>query len=146
MIGLPRTRRWAALSGAMAASLLLPALALRLAPVEAVDIAIQPVKPLTPRYPPASADAIEGSLFAAADGDMTADTALRLAGIAGRFPGQAVALVRGSDGTLKTMAIGDSHEGWTLTALAPAAAQFAKGRDTLRLDLPPAEATALPSN
>lgn len=66
----------------------------------------------------------------------TFDDAPVLAGIAGRLPHDAVAMVRNADGTTHIVAIGQAHEGWRLEALAPDAALFVRGARRLRVPLP----------
>lgn len=65
-----------------------------------------------------------------------AEDAPRLIGIVGRLPDKAVAMVRAADGSTKVLAPGQSHDGWTLTSLAPDAALFTRGDRRVRSFLP----------
>lgn len=68
-----------------------------------------------------------------------AEDAPKLVGIAGRLPDQAIAMVRMADGGTKVLAPGESHDGWTLTSLAPDAALFTRGKRRVRSFLAPVE-------
>lgn len=59
-----------------------------------------------------------------------------LVGVAGRIDKDAVAMVRGADGRTRTLAIGDSIDGWKLAALAIDAAFFTRGAARVRVPLP----------
>ncbi|MET0309962.1 MAG: hypothetical protein ABW023_14745 [Sphingomonas sp.] len=67
--------------------------------------------------------------------DVPAD-APQLAGIVGRLGEDVVALVRTSDGTTRTLRIGESVEGWQLVSLAIDAAFFSRGTQRVRVPLP----------
>ncbi|MBE7204740.1 MAG: hypothetical protein INR70_44045, partial [Parafilimonas terrae] len=56
-----------------------------------------------------------------------------LAGIVGRLPDQAVALVRLPDGRSRSVAIGGVVDGWTLVALSADAALFTRGGERARV-------------
>ncbi len=71
----------------------------------------------------------------AADAGSPADAPL-LAGIAGRLPHDAVAMVRNEDGTTAIVAIDQIYRGWRLEALAADAALFVRGTQRLRVPLP----------
>lgn len=58
-----------------------------------------------------------------------------LVGIAGRLGTDAVAIVRGAEGT-RTLHIGESIDGWTLASLAIDAAFFTRGAQRVRVPLP----------
>lgn len=91
-------------------------------------------RPVTPS-PLADIGAVyERQLFAPADGvgEMPAD-APALVGIAGRLNRDAVALVRLSDGSARTLAVGASVDGWRLESLAIDAAFFTRGRERVRV-------------
>jgi hypothetical protein len=85
--------------------------------------------------PPAAAPArvFERRLFAAAEGDAAPADAPVLTGIAGRLNRDAVALVRIADGSARTLAIGQSVDGWRLESLAIDAAFFTRGRERVRV-------------
>lgn len=70
------------------------------------------------------------------DFDSASPTPPELAGIVGRLPDAAVALVRAPGGGSRTLALGDSMEGWRLAALAPDAAFFTRGSEKVRVALP----------
>ncbi|TKD53120.1 hypothetical protein [Sphingomonas baiyangensis] len=59
-----------------------------------------------------------------------------LVGIAGRLNVDAVALVRSADGSTRTLAIGESIDGWRLQSLAIDAAGFARGGRQVRVAMP----------
>ena len=87
---------------------------------------------------PAFAAAVRRPLFGVA-GPASDDGAAGqpdLVGIAGRLPDAAMALVRGADGRARSLAIGDSVEGWRLAALARDAALFTRGAERVRVPLP----------
>lgn len=63
----------------------------------------------------------------------------QLVGIVGRVPHDAVVLVRKGDGSVQTLAVGASSEGWTLAAIARDATLFTRGPLTMRVDLPMAD-------
>lgn len=69
----------------------------------------------------------------------TPDDAPSLAGIVGRIGADAVALVRTTDGRTRTIAVGDSIDGWTLQSLAIDAAYFTRGGQKARVPLPAGE-------
>jgi hypothetical protein len=56
-----------------------------------------------------------------------------LTGIAGRLNRDAVALVRIADGSARTLAVGESVDGWRLESLAIDAAFFTRGRERVRV-------------
>lgn len=66
---------------------------------------------------------------------MPAD-APQLSGIVGRIDRDAVALVRAADGSTRTLAPGESIDGWRLESLALDAAFFTRGGQRLRVALP----------
>lgn len=80
-------------------------------------------------------------LFAAplAGSEALPPDAPQLTGIAGRLGSDAVALVRTAQGTIRSLAIGDSVDGWTLESLSIDAALFARGGRRVRVPLPAAE-------
>ncbi|MBC9032513.1 hypothetical protein IAG41_08930 [Sphingomonas sp. JC676] len=105
-----------------------------------------PVKKQTPRPVPVAAEAAPPPLAAIYErplfgnavveaGEAPAD-APQLAGIVGRLGGDAVALVRTSDGTTRALRIGESVDGWQLVSLAIDAAFFARGTQRVRVPLP----------
>jgi len=107
---------------------------------------VAPAKKSAPRPVPLAAEAAPAPLAAIYErplfgnagvevGEAPAD-APQLAGIVGRLGADAVALVRTSDGTTRTLRIGESVEGWQLVSLAIDAAFFARGTQRVRVPLP----------
>lgn len=98
-------------------------------------------RPIAPRPLPSGMVAAR-SLFldpvATAGVEPRAD-APALVGIAGRLPDDAVAMIRGDDGTTRTLALGQVHRGWRLDSLSTDAALFTRGSQRLRVALPPAD-------
>ncbi|HVJ02774.1 MAG TPA: hypothetical protein VM662_11375 [Sphingomonas sp.] len=128
-----------ALAGAGAVALLTPLLLLPTAkqPVPAQESAtLQPLA--VPQVPPLAA-AYERALFAPAGGveaEAPPQDAPALVGVAGRLGADAVALVRTADGSTRTLAIGESVDGWQLASLAIDAAFFTRGAQRVRVPLP----------
>lgn len=83
------------------------------------------------------------TLFAPAEAEAAPADAPMLTGIAGRLNRDAVALVRLADGSARTLAVGESVDGWRLESLAIDAAFFTRGRERVRVAMqdepPPAE-------
>jgi len=106
-----------------------------LAPARPLATPPAPDRPLAPPAAPAPLRAaFARPLFAApAAADLPVD-APQLLGIVGRLNRDAVALVRGAGGT-RTLAPGDSIDGWQLRALAIDAAYFTRGAQSLRVPL-----------
>ncbi len=109
-----------------------------------------PGRPAVAR-PQASADAslVAGSkLFRAeADGATThmPEDAPELAGIIGRPPHDAVALIRSDGGGTRTLAPGQSFQGWRLEAVSAEAALFSRGPRQIRVTMPQADPTESPA-
>lgn len=128
-----------ALAGAGAVALLTPLLLLSTAerPVPAQESATR--QPLAvPQAPPLAA-AYERALFApatSAEAEALPQDAPALVGVAGRLGADAVALVRTADGSTRTLAIGESVDGWQLASLAIDAAFFTRGTQRVRVPLP----------
>lgn len=76
-----------------------------------------------------------GAVPAAEEIPVPAD-APRLIGIVGRIGSDAVAMMRGADGTGRSLAVGESVDGWRLESLAIDAAFFSRGNERLRVPLP----------
>ncbi len=91
------------------------------------------VATIVPPPLPTPARVFERPLFAAAEGDATPADAPVLTGIAGRLNRDAVALVRVADGSARTLAVGESVDGWRLESLAIDAAFFTRGRERVRV-------------
>ena len=80
------------------------------------------------------AEAIEEADVGGGSGDAPA-----LVGIVGRLPDAAVAMVRRASGGTRTLAPGESVDGWRLESLAATAALFVKGDRRVRAELPAGE-------
>lgn len=135
-------RRWQlALGAAAALAVAMPAVLLLPGPAP---------KPLPPPPPPQSfapppqpplAAAFARTLFGASAGEADAPPAdaPALAGIVGRIDRDAVALVRTAEGATRSLAIGESVDGWRLESLAIDAAFFTRGSERVRVPLPAGE-------
>lgn len=88
---------------------------------------------LVPPPLPAPARVFDRPLFAAAEASTAPADAPVLTGIAGRLNRDAVALVRIADGSARTLAVGESVDGWRLESLAIDAAFFTRGRERVRV-------------
>ncbi|HEY0623462.1 hypothetical protein [Sphingomonas sp.] len=95
---------------------------------------------------PEIAAVYERPLFAVAEGGeaLPAD-APALVGIAGRLNKDAVALVRLADGSARSLAVGESVDGWRLESLAIDAAFFTRGRERVRVAMTTLEAEPDPA-
>ncbi|MHA6722501.1 hypothetical protein [Sphingomonas sp. RS2018] len=99
-----------------------------------------PPPPLTASASAPLAAVYRRPLFAAAAiTDETPADAPDLVGIAGRIGRDAVAMVRTADGSTRTLAIGESADGWTLRAVAIDAAAFERGGQEVRVPMPSAD-------
>lgn len=97
-------------------------------PASAIERAVIPA-PI-----PEIAAAYERPLFAVTEGGEAAPAdAPALVGIAGRLNKDAVALVRIADGSARSLAVGESVDGWRLESLAIDAAFFTRGRERVRV-------------
>ncbi|MGN7159305.1 hypothetical protein [Sphingomonas sp. SAFR-052] len=94
------------------------------------------VAPLAaPATPPPLRAAFARTLFAPPAADALPDDAPVLLGVVGRLDRDAVALVRGAEGT-RSLSPGDSIDGWQLRSLAIDAAYFTRGGQTTRVPMP----------
>ncbi|WP_436828201.1 hypothetical protein [Sphingomonas sp. DT-207] len=94
--------------------------------------------PLTAAAPATLTAAYERALFGQPEGvaaEALPQDAPVLVGVAGRLGADAVALVRGADGATRTLAIGESVDGWQLASLAIDAAFFTRGAQRIRVPL-----------
>lgn len=94
-----------------------------------------PPEPVAWRMPPPLSAALERPLF-----DTAAETAVpadapELIGIVGRLDRDAVAMVRGRDGAMRTLRPGEGIDGWRLRSLAIDAAYFTRGAQSARVAL-----------
>lgn len=96
--------------------------------------AVPPPEPVAWRSPPPLAAALERPLFAPAEAEVAAD-APELVGIVGRLDRDAVAMVRGRDGGVRTLRPGEGIDGWQLRSLAIDAAYFTRGAQSARVAL-----------
>lgn len=84
--------------------------------------------------PPPLSASLERSLFEAPAAEAPAD-APELVGIVGRLDQDAVAMVRGRDGAMRTLRPGEGVDGWQLRSLAIDAAYFTRGTQSARVAL-----------
>lgn len=135
-------RRWVLTLGAAALAAVAMPLLLLPAGREPVPGQVEPLPPLAVPSPAPLTTAFERPLFAAPAGEAQADLpqdAPALVGIVGRIDRDAVAMVRTAEGTSRTLAIGESVDGWRLDALAIDAASFSRGSERVRVPLPAGE-------
>lgn len=135
---IPRAH-WIALACAGAIAVGMPALLLPAGPVPPPPPPRAAPQPLGPPSQPPLTVVFERSLFGRAEPAETRQDAPALVGIVGRLDRDAVAMVRGADGTTRTLRIGESVDGWTLASLAIDAAFFTRGGERVRVALPAAD-------
>lgn len=122
------------LGTAAAFALAMPAALLWPRGERAVSAAPTAERAVTPPPVPVVAAVYERLLFATAEGgDAAPADAPALVGIAGRLNKDAVALVRLADGSARSLAVGESVDGWRLESLAIDAAFFTRGRERVRV-------------
>lgn len=92
------------------------------------------LEPMVWAAPPPLSVALERPLFDAGDGEAPID-APELVGIVGRLDRDAVAMVRGRDGGVRTLRPGEGVDGWQLRSLAIDAAYFTRGAQSARVGL-----------
>lgn len=106
-------------------------------------VAAPVVAPIASNALPAASRVFGRTLFAPTEAEAAPADAPMLTGIAGRLNRDAVALVRLADGSARTLAVGESVDGWRLESLAIDAAFFTRGRERVRVAMqdepPPAE-------
>ena len=90
--------------------------------------------PVAWRTPPPLSASLERPLFDRAEAQAPAD-APDLVGIVGRLDQDAVAMVRGQDGGVRTLRPGEGVDGWQLRSLAIDAAYFTRGTQSARVTL-----------
>lgn len=122
------------LAGAVLVALAVPPWLLR-EPGQAAQapVALPPLA--TPATPPPLRAAFARTLFAPSAADALPADAPQLLGVVGRLGRDAVAMVRGSEGT-RTLSPGDSIDGWQLRSLAIDAAFFTRGGQSARVPMP----------
>ncbi|WP_294330491.1 hypothetical protein [uncultured Sphingomonas sp.] len=134
---MPRAQK-IALATAAGVAVLLPVLLL--APGATPPPKPAPVlAPLVAPLAPPLAHLFDRPLFAPAVEAAPPPDAPQLTGIVGRLGSDAVALVRTAQGPSRTLAIGDSVDGWRLESLSIDAALFSRGGQRVRVPLPTAE-------
>jgi hypothetical protein len=131
----PLNPRWLLLPAALLAGAM-PTLLLRAPRTPATTAPAQPSLGAPPEAPPLAA-AFTRPMFAAnTDAAPSAPDAPALVGVVGRLMQDAVALVRTADGTTRTLAPGESVDGWRLESLAADAAYFTRGNQRARVPMP----------
>jgi hypothetical protein len=131
----PLNPRWLLLPAALLAGAM-PTLLLRAPRTPATTAPAQAPLGAPPEAPPLAA-AFTGPMFAAnTDAAPSAPDAPALVGVVGRLMQDAVALVRTADGTTRTLAPGESVDGWRLESLAADAAYFTRGNQRARVPMP----------
>ena len=132
-----------ALCAAAVLAIAMPALLLRPAARVKPVAGVPPLTTLVPSTVPPHTSLFRRTLFGAssapaAEAPLPAD-APQLVGIVGRIGSDAVAMVRGAGGTSRTLAVGESVDGWRLESLAIDAGSFTRGNERLRVPLPAGE-------
>ncbi|WP_010543195.1 hypothetical protein [Sphingomonas elodea] len=100
---------------------------------------VRRASPLGSPTEPPLAHVFDRPLFAAPVEPVLPPDAPVLTGVVGRLGSDAVALVRTAQGTSRTLAIGDSIDGWRLESLSIDAALFSRGGQRARVPMPAAE-------
>lgn len=132
--GLTRDGRWALVLAAVAIGLPAAVILPRVAQAPVADV--PPPKTVEWRNPPPLSSALSRPLFGVAGADQPPPAdAPDLVGIVGRLNVDAVAMVRGQDGSVRTLRPGEGVDGWQLRSLATDAAYFTRGAQTARVML-----------
>ncbi|WP_066720914.1 hypothetical protein [Sphingomonas pituitosa] len=130
----------AALTAAALAAVAFPVLLLRpgTAPQPRASRVLPPL--VAPAEPPLT-HVFDRPLFTApaVEAEALPADAPQLTGIVGRLGSDAVALVRTAQGSGRSLAIGDSVDGWRLESLSIDAALFSRGGQRARVPLPAAD-------
>lgn len=132
-MAMKRITRWASILGAVA--LAIPAAMLVPRIIAGPNATTIPQAPIDWRAPSPLSAALGRSLFDAAASAPTPADAPELVGIVGRLGQDAVAMVRGRDGAVRTLKPGEGVDGWQLGALAMDAAYFTRGTQQARVPL-----------
>ncbi|PZO74521.1 MAG: hypothetical protein DI632_13245 [Sphingomonas hengshuiensis] len=127
-------RDHALIAGAAVIALAVPPWLLR-EPARRAPAPAAPAALAAPPVPPPLRATFARALFAPPAADALPDDAPQLLGIVGRLGRDAVALVRGAEGT-RTLSPGDSIDGWQLRSLAIDAAYFTRGGQNARVPMP----------
>lgn len=135
-------RAGAALAGAMGCAILVPValLADRAAPPPRIETAApSPIIPSPAGSIDQGRDLFGGDTPPVAapegDADLSAGELPRVVGVVGRLPDRAVALVRGAGGGTRTIAMGESIDGWRLDSIAADAVLFTRGDRRARVEV-----------
>lgn len=134
-------RRWiVGFAGAGVVAVAMPLILLQAGPAQRMPQAKE-LGPLAVSTPAPLQTAFTRSLFGkpASESDTLPQDAPQLVGVVGRIDRDAVAMIRTADGTSRSLAIGESVDGWRLDALAIDAASFSRGRERVRVPLPAGE-------
>ncbi|MGN7999418.1 hypothetical protein [Sphingomonas sp. 22176] len=136
---IPRAQR-IALGAAALAAVALPIALLQPGAVVPVRTP-RPLPPLVAPTEPPLTHVFDRPLFTASTTESEAlpADAPQLTGIVGRLGSDAVALVRTAQGSSRSLAIGDSVDGWRLESLSIDAALFSRGGQRARVPLPAAD-------
>jgi hypothetical protein len=126
-----------ALGVAALSAVILPVALLRPSATPVVR-AQQPLPTLVAPAEPPLTHVFDRPLFAAptTESETLPADAPQLTGIVGRLGSDAVALVRTAQGSSRSLAIGDSVDGWRLESLSIDAALFSRGGQRARVPLP----------
>lgn len=127
---------WTALAVVGALALVLPVALLLPGRADKAPAAAPMPAPIGAGTMPVLARAYERPLFGTAEPAAAPSDAPQLVGIVGRLNVDAVALVKGSDGSTRTLRVGESADGWSLASLAIDAAFFTRGNERVRVPLP----------
>lgn len=139
---MPRAQK-IALAAAAGVAVLLPVLLLVPGATPPPKPASMPAPLAAPTAPPL-AHLFDRALFAPPVDVAPPPDAPQLTGIVGRLGSDAVALVRTAQGPSRTLAIGDSVDGWRLESLSIDAGLFSRGGQRVRVPLPTAEGDPAP--
>lgn len=127
---------WAALGAAAVLAIGTPVVLLLPGKADKTPRAAPIPAPIGAGTMPPLARAYERPLFGTSEPAAAPVDAPQLVGIAGRLNVDAVALVKSSDGTTRTLKVGESVDGWSLASLAIDAAFFTRGGERVRVPLP----------
>lgn len=129
------TRRdWIALGAAAGFAVTMPVVLLWPGSARPAPAASAAERAVIPPSVPDIAAVYERPVFAMAEASEVLPTdAPALVGIAGRLNKDAIALVRLADGSSRSLAVGESVDGWRLESLAIDAAFFTRGRERVRV-------------
>lgn len=127
---------WAALAAAAVLAIGMPALLLLPGVTGKAPKAPPVPAPIGAGSMPPLSRAYERPLFGTFEPAAAPTDAPQLVGIVGRLNVDAIALVKSSDGSTRTLKVGESVDGWSLASLAIDAAFFTRGSERVRVPLP----------